>query len=145
MSCGGTAVIANGNNGKTLDRIFAGERIGTVFLPSQRMKGKRRWIAYAADVRGRVVVDDGAQRAIAHGKASLLSSGIVRVENHFAALDVVSIVDSSGREFARGIANCTSQEAEQSAEPKDEVAGKRGGAKSRVVFTRDNIVLLEKS
>lgn len=145
MNCGGTAVIANGNDGKTLDRVFAGEKVGTVFLPSQRMKGKRRWIAYAADVRGRVVVDDGAQRAIAHGKASLLSSGIVRVENHFVPMDVVSIVDSSGREFARGIANCTSEEVEQSAESKDEATGKRSGTKSRVVFTRDNIVLFEKS
>lgn len=145
MSCGGTAVIANGDDWKTLDRIFAGERIGTVFLPSQRMRGKRRWIAYAADVRGRVAVDDGAQRAIAQGKASLLSSGIVRVENHFAPLDVVSIVDSSGREFARGIANCTSKEAEEFTHAKKESGGKRSGAKSRVVFTRDNIVLFEKS
>jgi len=92
-----------------------------------------------------VVVDDGAQRAIAHGKASLLSSGIVRVENHFVPMDVVSIVDLTGREFARGIANCTSEEAEQSVGSKDEAAGKRSGAKSRVVFTRDNIVLFEKS
>lgn len=145
MNCGGTAVIANGNDGKTLNRIFAGEKTGTVFLPSQRMKGKRRWIAYAADVRGRVVVDDGAQRAIAHGKASLLSSGIVRVENHFVPMDVVSIVDLTGREFARGIANCTSEEVEQSAESKEEATGKRTGAKSRVVFTRDNIVLFERS
>jgi glutamate 5-kinase len=145
MNCGGTAVIANGNDGKTLDRVFAGEKIGTVFLPSKRMRGKRRWIAYAADVRGRVVVDDGAQRAIALGKASLLSSGIVRVENHFAPMDVVSIVDCSGREFARGIANCTSEEAEEFAEAKNESAAKGSGTKSRVVFTRDNIVLFEKS
>jgi glutamate 5-kinase len=145
MNCGGTAVIANGNDGKTLERIFAIEKVGTVFLPSQRMKGKRRWIAYAADVRGRVVVDEGAQRAIAHGKASLLSSGIVRVEQHFVPLDVVSIVDSSGKEFARGIANCTSEEAGQRKDAKSEAAGKRSGTKSRVVFTRDNIVLLEKS
>ena len=34
---------------------------------------------------------------------------IVRVENHFAPMDVVSIVDAEGREFARGIANCASE------------------------------------
>ena len=73
------------------------------------MRGKRRWIAYAADVRGRVVVDAGAHRAITQGKASLLASGIVRVESHFAPMDVVSIVDAEGREFARGIANCASE------------------------------------
>jgi glutamate 5-kinase len=143
MNCGGTAVIANGNSPDTLDRIFAGEKVGTAFLPARRMRGKRRWIAYAADVRGRVVVDAGAHRAITQGKASLLASGIVRVENHFAPMDVVSIVDSEGHEFARGIANCASEEAEKSSGKK----GSRGrdAAPSPVLVTRDNIVLLQKS
>jgi glutamate 5-kinase len=143
MNCGGIAVIANGNNPDTLNRIFAGERVGTAFLPAKRMRGKRRWIAYAADVRGRVVVDAGAHRAITQGKASLLASGIVRVENHFAPMDVVSIVDSDGREFARGIANCASQEAEKFSGKKHS-RGREAPA-SPVLVTRDNIVLMQKS
>jgi len=140
MNCGGAAVIANGSRPDTISRLFAGEKIGTAFLPSRRMRGKRRWIAYAADVRGRVVVDAGAHRAITQGKASLLASGIVRVENHFAPMDVVSIVDPTGREFARGIANCASQEAERFSGKRD-----RGSeaASSPVLVTRDNIVLLQ--
>ena len=144
MNCGGTAVIANGHDGRTIGRIFEGEEIGTVFLPSKRMRGKRRWIAYAADVRGRVVVDAGAHRAITQGKASLLSSGIMRVESHFAPMDVVSIVDSEGREFARGIANCASIEAEQASSRRHREAG-RSAAGSRVLVTRDNIVLMERA
>lgn len=127
MNCGGVAVIANGNRAEVLARLFAGETEGTIFLPSNRMKGKRRWMAYAAGVRGRVVVDAGAQRAVTRGKASLLSSGVVRVEKPFGPMDVVSIANLEGREFARGIANCASESA----------------AASRVLFTRDNIVLLE--
>jgi len=127
MNCGGVAVIANGRRPQTLARIFAGEPEGTVFLPSKRMKGKRRWLAYAAGVRGRVVVDAGAQRAITRGKASLLSTGVVRVEKPFASMDVVSIANVDGNEFARGVANCASEAA----------------ATTRVLFTRDNIVLLE--
>jgi len=140
MNCGGAAVIANGGRPDTIGRLFAGEKIGTAFLPSKRMRGKRRWIAYAADVRGRVVVDAGAHRAITQGKASLLASGIVRVENHFAPMDVVSIVDPAGREFARGIANCASREAEKFSGKRD-----RSGeaASSPVLVTRDNIVLLQ--
>ena len=141
MNCGGTAVIANGSCPDTIDRVFAGENIGTAFLPVRRMRGKRRWIAYAADVRGRVVVDAGAHRAITQKKASLLASGIVRVEHHFAPMDVVSIVDAEGREFARGIANCASEEAQR-------FSGKKSGrggdaASSPVLVTRDNIVLLQ--
>ena len=128
MNCGGVAVIANGSRAETLPRIFAGEHEGTVFLPSSRMKGKRRWLAYAAGVRGRVVVDAGAQRAITRGKASLLSSGVVRVERPFGPMDVVGIANLEGNEFARGIANCASEAA----------------ATTRVLFTRDNIVLLER-
>jgi len=128
MNCGGVAVIANGSKAATLPRIFAGEPEGTVFLPSTRMKGKRRWLAYAAGVRGRVVVDAGAQRAVTRGKASLLSSGVVRVEKPFGPMDVVSIADLEGHEFARGIANCASEST----------------ADARVLFTRDNIVLMER-
>jgi glutamate 5-kinase len=144
MNCGGTAVIANGNGPDTLDRIFAGAQVGTAFLPVKRMRGKRRWIAYAADVRGRVVVDAGAHRAITQGKASLLASGIVRVENRFASMDVVSIVDAEGREFARGIANCASDEAEKFSGKKSGRAA-RDAAPAPVLVTRDNIVLMQKS
>jgi len=144
MNCGGTAVIANGNDPETLDRIFSGENVGTAFLPAKRMRGKRRWIAYAADVRGRVVVDEGAHRAITQGKASLLASGIVRVENRFASMDVVSIVDGEGREFARGIANCASDEAEKFSGKKSGRGG-RDAAPAPVLVTRDNIVLLQQS
>jgi glutamate 5-kinase len=143
VNCGGFAVIANGSSPDTLDRLFAGEGVGTTFLPAKRMRGKRRWIAYAADVRGKIVVDAGAHRAITQGKASLLASGIVRVETHFAPLDVVSILDSSGREFARGIANCASEEAERFSR-KGNARGARSAPSSPVLVTRDNIVLLEK-
>lgn len=141
MSCGGTAVIANGSHADTIDRIFAGENIGTAFLPAKRMRGKRRWIAYAADVRGRVVVDAGAQRAITQQKASLLASGIVRVEHDFAPMDVVSIVDAEGHEFARGIANCASEEAAKFS-GKGSSRGE-GAPSAPVLVTRDNIVLLQ--
>jgi glutamate 5-kinase len=133
MNCGGVALIANGSNPKTLESAFAGEATGTVFAPATRMRGKRRWLAYAAGVRGRVVVDAGAQQAITAGKASLLNSGVVRVEREFGSMDVVSIRDLAGREFARGIAAYASEE--RNAE------GQKAAA--RVLFTRENIVVLE--
>jgi glutamate 5-kinase len=133
MNCGGVALIANGANPTVLETVFAGERMGTVFAPRTRMRGKRRWLAYAAGVRGRVVVDAGAQRAITAGKASLLNSGVVRVEREFGPMDVVSILDTAGREFARGIAAYASDERNADGEK----------AAARVLFTRENIVVLE--
>ena len=133
MLCGGTAVIANGQTPGVIDRIIAGEKIGTTFLPSKRMKGKYRWIVFAAGVQGRIAVDAGAQEALTKGKASLLASGIARIAGHFATGDVVGIVDRKGQEFARGIAHCDSSEA---------AATGRGSAKPRIVVRRDNIVIL---
>ncbi len=146
MDCGGIALIANGQERDILDRIFAGERIGTAFLPSKRIRGKRRWIVHAADVRGRVIVDRGAQQAITQRKASLLISGVVRIESHFAPMDVVSIVDRDGREFARGIANCASRETEHDLRRRSPDSGKgQQCGSSSILVRRDNIVLLQKS
>jgi glutamate 5-kinase len=60
-------------------------------------------------------------------------------------MDVVSIVDASGHEFARGIANCASGDAERFAGKKNSLEGKQGTAASRILVTRDNIVLLQQS
>ena len=139
---GGIAVIANGARPDILDRILAGERIGTAFLQARRIRGKRRWIAYAADVRGRVIVDAGARRAITQGKASLLTSGVERVDGHFSPMDVVSIVDKDGQEIARGIATCTSKEADEIVNKRSSRAEKQNAASAHILVRRDNIVLL---
>jgi glutamate 5-kinase len=146
MRGGGVVLIANGTKPDILDRLFAGEPLGTTFMSSSRMAGKRRWIAYAAVVHGRLVVNDGARDAILSGKASLLSSGVIRVEDRFEPQDVVAIMDSEGHEFARGVINCASAEARtivehgEEANTHDRVSALHG----RVLVTRDNIVLLEK-
>ena len=88
---------------------------------------------------GRVVVDNGAHRAITARKASLLCSGVLRVEKQFGAMDVVSIVDTNGKEFARGIANCSSADAFAQNGSDGNAAD---SSKNPVMFTRDNIVLL---
>jgi glutamate 5-kinase len=146
MRAGCVAVIASGRRPDTLARVFAGEEVGTAFVPTSRMAGKRRWIAYAAVLRGRVVVNDGAREAILRGKASLLLSGVVRVEREFGPQDVLSIADPSGREFARGIANCASSEAAAS-EVNDASAGggNSRGRRAKVLVTRDNIVITERA
>jgi len=132
MNCGGVAAIASGANSDALEKLFSGAPTGTVFAPALRMRGKRRWLAYAAGVRGTVVVDAGARRAILAGKASLLDSGVVRVDRAFAPMDVVSIRDLEGREFARGIAACGSDDPPN-----------RSRKAARVLFSRENIVVLE--
>jgi hypothetical protein len=57
---------------------------------------------------------------------------VVRVEREVSPMDVVSILDVSGKEFARGIAACASSE-----------RGTDGKKAAHVIFSRENIVLLE--
>lgn len=149
MQAGGVAVIANGARPNTLKRIFEGEPAGTVFLSKTRMAGKRRWIAYAAGVRGRVIVNAGARAALTGGKASLLSSGVTGVEGEFDAAEVVSIVDADGLEFARGISDYSRSDAQgllpaNGSHPAPK--GPEGAAAKRatVLVKRDNIVLLDR-
>jgi glutamate 5-kinase len=145
LRAGGMAVIANGTKPDILERVFACEQAGTTFMSTLRMAGKRRWIAYAAGVRGRLIVNAGAREAIMKGKASLLSSGVVNVEEQFEPQDVVAIADADGREFARGIINCASADVKAAVERlEDDTARASERPRARVLVTRDNIVLLEK-
>ena len=131
MRSGGVAVIASGRRADTIERLFAGEQIGTAFVSTSRMHGKRRWIAYAANVRGRVIVNSGARDAIVNGKGSLLTSGVIRIEQEFAPSDVVSIADAEGHEFARGMASRASSDTVDAST-----------RKSGVLVLRDNIVIM---
>jgi len=144
MEAGGAAVIANGAKAAILDRIFTGEPVGTAFISSSRIKGKRRWIAHGAGVSGRLVVNAGAREAIMNRKASLLTVGVVRIDGPFNSREIVSIVDPTGHEFARGITNCASQEAENLIKSAGTATKKSKNAKSHILVTRDNIVLLSK-
>ena len=98
-------VIANGRSPDLIFRIVKEpDSIGnwTLFLPKKGyLAASKRWIAFSAKPKGKIIVDDGAKKALVN-KKSLLSVGVVGVEGNFENQDVVSIVDRQGNEFARG-------------------------------------------
>ncbi|MCV2393963.1 glutamate 5-kinase [Actinotalea sp. M2MS4P-6] len=90
---------------------LAGEQVGTWFAATGSRKNARRlWVAHAARAAGRVVLDDGAVRAITVGKKSLLAAGIVGVDGDFDAGDVVELTDVDGVVVARGVVGYASAE-----------------------------------
>src|SRR5439155_22905529 len=98
-------VIASGQKAASLARIVAGEEEGTIFIPQpNKLKGRKRWIAFFHHPKGALFVDDGAKQALRDGGKSLLPPGIARCEGEFVAGDIVQICDINGTEFARGIA-----------------------------------------
>src|SRR5436190_11246587 len=61
MNSGGMAVIANGMKGGILAKVLEGEQEGTLFIAkSESLSGKRRWIAFASSVTGRIHINEGA-------------------------------------------------------------------------------------
>jgi glutamate 5-kinase len=102
-------VIANSNRENVILDIINGKQVGTTFKPQEWLPQIKRWIAYGAAVKGQIVVNDGAKRAIMQG-ASLLPVGIVKITGTFNEGDVVSLVDQKDTEFARGNPNYNSNE-----------------------------------
>jgi glutamate 5-kinase len=110
MDSGVHMVIANGRAEGVIRRILSGQGAGTLFVPGDRLHSRKRWIAYGSRVQGKVVVDDGARRAIINSGKSLLPSGILRVDGRFDSGHVVSVVSAGGKEFARGVVNYSSEQ-----------------------------------
>lgn len=108
-SSGIPMLIANSHRERVLEDIIKGKKVGTFFKAMEKMPSRKRWIAYGSSVKGRLSINEGAKAAILRG-ASLLPVGIVGVSGSFGVGDVVSLLDAAGAEFARGIANYTSEE-----------------------------------
>lgn len=103
---GGAATwIAGGAAPGALGRIARGEDFGTLLPAGTRpLSARRQWLAGPHADRGRLRVDDGAERALRAGR-SLLPVGVTAVEGSFAPGDVVGILGAAGGELARGIVN----------------------------------------
>lgn len=101
----GTAIV-NGRGENSLLAFFAGEEIGTLFLPARdRMAAKKHWIAFSKKARGKLIVDEGARIAMVERGKSLLPSGIIGVEGGFDRGDAVRLCGADGSEIATGVIN----------------------------------------
>jgi glutamate 5-kinase len=141
-SCGIAVVMANSRRENVLTDILAGKDVGTFFKPQNPMRAVKRWIAYGAAVKGEIHVNEGARKAIVEG-SSLLPVGITRVVGHFNVGDVVSIMDESKAEFAKGNTNYTSGELNLIKGLQiTKVRKKLGSDKPKEVIERRNIHLI---
>jgi glutamate 5-kinase len=147
MNCGGMALIANGLKPGVLRRIFDGSEEGTLFAgKAEALSGKRRWIAFASSVAGRIHINAGAFDAISRKNASLLNAGVTRIENTFEPGDVVAIIGPEGNEVARGIVNYSSGDAARLiGRHSDDIAKLASTRNYDALVTRDNIAFLPSS
>jgi glutamate 5-kinase len=144
MDSGGMAIIANGLEAGILRRVLNGEDEGTLFVGrTGSLSEKRRWIAFASAVSGRIHINEGALDAITKRNASLLYAGVTRIESEFERGDVVSIIGPNAKEIARGIVNYSSADAlKLIGKHSDEIARLATSKNYDAFITRNNIAFL---
>ncbi len=130
------AFIINGKRkgnllGAALDEHF----VGTRFLAKKGdMKGFKKWLHAGALSFGKIVIDDGAVKAL-NNKKSLLLVGVKSIEGDFEKRDTVDVCNERGETVAVGLVNYSSEEM---------TAALKNGDKKRKkeVIHVDNILLV---
>jgi len=96
--------LFSGRDSSTVVALGQGQLRGTFFAAGRtRMQARKYWLRHAPAAAGHIRVDDGAVRALAGGKASLLPGGVLDASGEFHRGDLVEIVEASGRPVARGL------------------------------------------
>ena len=109
---GASTVIAWGREPQVLQRLCEGEAIGTCLVAqTAKQQARKQWMADHLQMRGAVVVDDGAVGKIVGEGKSLLPIGMTEVSGDFSRGDVIAVRDALGNEIARGLENYASSEA----------------------------------
>ena len=140
---GAATVVCNGRTAGVLEKLVNGEQHGTLFEPGEKLRSRKHWLAFTAKTRGRIVIDDGAVRALIDRGRSLLPAGILRVEGDFKLGDSVCCVDGQGHEVARGLSIYSSEDIKRLAgRPTKEISRVLGYTNGDEIIHRDDLVLV---
>jgi glutamate 5-kinase len=137
-------IIVSGREHLALERICAGEELGTWVRPKRTISGRKFWLAYHLDPAGVVRVDAGAAEALRRRGKSLLAAGVCEVEGQFGVGALVKVVDPQGRTVGVGLSNFKAAELRRiQGLSSSRIAEVLGGCLHPEVIHRDNFVLDE--
>jgi glutamate 5-kinase len=141
---GAATVIASGSIENVIQRILAGEDLGTLLLPDQEpLVARKQWLAGHLQSRGKLVLDDGAVKVLRESGRSLLPVGVMAVEGVFNRGEVVSCYDASGKEIARGLVNYNAEESQKiRGRSSKQIEAILGYVDEPELIHRDNLVLM---
>jgi glutamate 5-kinase len=141
---GTSTVIAFGREDDVLLRLVAGEAIGTLLSAgTPKLAARKRWMVDHLQLRGAVVVDDGAAAKLRDEGKSLLPIGVHEVHGDFVRGDVIAVNTVAGVAVARGLANYSAAQARLIArKPSTQIAAILGYANEPEMIHRTNLVLL---
>lgn len=140
---GSATVIAAGREENVLLRVADGERIGTLFIPdTEPLLARKQWLAGHLQLRGRLILDAGAVKVLREAGKSLLPVGVKGISGDFGRGEMVSCVDESGAEVARGLVNYSAQETLKiQGQPSHRIEELLGYVDEPELIHRDNLVL----
>ncbi|MBL1431684.1 MAG: glutamate 5-kinase [Robiginitomaculum sp.] len=141
-AAGCATIIADGRNNAPISTLLAGAKC-TLFLPQIKpAQARKNWIAGTVQPKGKLIIDDGAVKALTDG-ASLLAAGTVDLSGQFERGEVVSICCMKNREIARGLTAYSFSEINQiKGLRSDQITAVLGYEPRKAVVHRDNLVLL---
>lgn len=141
---GTETVIVSGREPQLLQRLAAGEVLGTWLESGQApQQARRQWLASLITARGTLELDDGAVNALKSAGKSLLPVGVRAVSGQFHRGDLVLCRDSHGAEIARGLSNYSADEARRIVgHGSTKIAEILGYGGEPELIHRDNLVLL---
>ena len=138
---GCSTLIASGVIDRPLQALDASGTCTVFRAEGTPAAARKQWLAGVLEVRGQLRLDDGAVSAL-HGGNSLLPVGVVEVSGSFSRGDVVTLINSDGRELGRGLAEYSADEAQQLLGCRSEQIEERLGYRGRAVMVhRDDLVL----
>ncbi len=142
-SAGIPMIIACGLDTQILTKIAANDYIGTYFVPkASKRKSRKNWIGLTLQAKGRITIDEGAQKAMVEQGKSLLPSGITRVENYFDVGDPVEFITEDKKVLGMGLVNYNASDILRIMGCKTSQIKKRLGFRSYdEVIHRDNLVI----
>jgi glutamate 5-kinase len=140
---GAHTVIASGREDRALLRLAEGEKIGSqLAAETPTLAARKQWLADHLQLRGKLVLDDGAVHALRAAGKSLLPIGVQDVQGEFERGEVVACLDGDGREVARGLVNYSAAETRRIVRtPSAEIEARLGYIDEPEVIHRDNLVL----
>lgn len=141
---GAHTIIASGREDDVLMRLAHGEAIGTqLTAASTPLSARKTWLADHLQVRGKLVVDAGAAKALTIDGKSLLPIGVIAVEGDFARGEVVACVTAEGNLIGRGLVNYAANEARRIIGlPTSQIEAALGYIDEAELIHRDNLVAL---
>jgi len=137
-SAGCATVIAYGAVVRPLSNL---ERFTLIKPQASAGAAYKAWIAGTVVPAGKLMLDEGAVRALHNGK-SLLPSGIVKILGSFDKGDSVSVLAPSGDEIARGIVSYSADDIRQiRGRTSKDIEGILGYTSGDEVIHRDDMVV----